>query len=367
MRFVQERERRLRSRAQVKRLAILLRLRMLVRERNYVTAASLLLNAYCAWAHMYRARCRKSFINTVSIDPVTYDMLLKVFSRHYVIKSGPSKRGRPRRFTTKNNVLACLLHFYTAAVEQKTLCELFGVPPATLSRTMQDAEKALQAALRDIPEATVEWPSKEMQAEWADQVTQKENLLKGCFCVADGKNYPVQAPTHSDLQNAYYNGWLHSVKVTGVLCYGFDGTLIWGKHNFPGSWNDGEMSRQLQRVLADPVKTMDKGCCATDSAFPVSASSRMRMITPLKDGDLERASPECRLGLLAMSAAITSVRQAAEWGMGCAPKCYRRLQLPLPFDPNKRAVLLWNIYHLYNLRVRTTGISQIRAVFTANK
>ncbi|EGZ08177.1 hypothetical protein PHYSODRAFT_526823, partial [Phytophthora sojae] len=158
-------------------------------------------------------------------------------------------------------------------------------------------------------------------------------------------------------------GWLHSVKVTGVLCYGFDGTLIWGKHNFPGSWNDGEMSRQLQRRLADPSKTIEGGYCATDSAFPVSDTCRKRIVTPLKDGDLERASPECRAGLLAMSAAITSVRQAAEWGIGCAPKCFRRLQLPLPFDPDKRARLLWNIYHLYNLRVRTTGISQIRTVF----
>ncbi|EGZ26553.1 hypothetical protein PHYSODRAFT_467875, partial [Phytophthora sojae] len=158
-------------------------------------------------------------------------------------------------------------------------------------------------------------------------------------------------------------GWLHSVKVTGVLCYGFDGILIWGKHNFPGSWNDGEMSRQLQRLVADPSKPIEGGCCATDSAFPVSDTCRKRIVTPLQDGDLERASPECRAGLLVMSAAITSVRQAAEWGMGCAPKCFRRLQLLLPFDPDKRARLLWNIYHLYNLRVRTTDISQIRTVF----
>lgn len=153
------------------------------------------------------------------------------------------------------------------------------------------------------------------------------------------------------------------MKVTGVLCYGFDGTLIWGRHNYPGSWNDGEMSRQLQEKLADSTQTMSGGRCATDSAFPVSNGCRMRIITPLKDGDLERASPECRGGLLAMSAAITSVRQAAEWGMGSASKCYRRLLLPLPFDPNVRSLRLWNIYHLYNYRVRVTGISQIRSSF----
>ena len=158
-------------------------------------------------------------------------------------------------------------------------------------------------------------------------------------------------------------GWLHAVKVTGVLCYGFDGTLIWGRHNYPGSWNDGEMSRRLQDRLCDPLFTLEEGKCATDSAFPVSAGLQGKIITPLKDGDLERASPECRVGLQAMSNAITSIRQAAEWGMGSAQKCYRILMLPLPWNSTTRARRLTNIYRLYNLRVRRTGISQIRSVF----
>lgn len=63
-----------------------------------------------------------------------------------------------------------------------------------------------------------------------------------------------------------------------------------------------------------------------------------------------------------MIAAITSVRHAAEWGMECVPKCYRCLKLPLSYGPDKRARLPWNIYQLHNLRVRTTGISQILTV-----
>ncbi|EGZ17943.1 hypothetical protein PHYSODRAFT_501639 [Phytophthora sojae] len=51
--------------------------------------------------------------------------------------------------------------------------------------------------------------------------------------------------------------------------------------------------------------------------------------------------------------------------MGCASKFYRQLLLPLPFDPARRSVRIFNIYHLYNLRVRSTGISQIRSVFMA--
>ena len=43
--------------------------------------------------------------------------------------------------------------------------------------------------------------------------------------VLDGKNYNVKAPTAIDMQNAYYNGWLHCTFVTGTLLFGVDGTI----------------------------------------------------------------------------------------------------------------------------------------------
>ena len=64
-----------------------------------------------------------------------------------------------------------------------------------------------------------------------------------------------------------------------------------------------------------------------------------------------------------MHSAIISIRQAAEWGMGAVEKVWRILQLRLPFDPLVRQLRL-NIFHRpYNLRVRFTGISEIRTVF----
>ncbi|KAF4043155.1 putative DDE Tnp4 domain-containing protein [Phytophthora infestans] len=73
--------------------------------------------------YTYKSRCEKSFTNTVSLDPDTYDLLLQAFSRLYIVQSGPY--GRPRRFASKNNALACVLHLYTAAVTLETLYELF--------------------------------------------------------------------------------------------------------------------------------------------------------------------------------------------------------------------------------------------------
>ncbi|ETW03260.1 hypothetical protein H310_05656 [Aphanomyces invadans] len=144
-----------------------------------------------------------------------------------------------------------VLHFYTAAVELKTLQELFGVASTTLSQLLRKGEDALLRALKCLPAARILWPSKTNQQYWALKSQEREPLVSGVFGFVDGKNLRVQEPSCADLQNAHYNGWLHSVFVTGVLCFGLDGTIIWGRHNCPGSWNDGELSRRLQEMLAD--------------------------------------------------------------------------------------------------------------------
>ncbi|ETP42142.1 hypothetical protein F442_10926 [Phytophthora nicotianae P10297] len=254
-------------------LLLLLRLRMMVRERNYLTSDALISPLQSPWHVMYAGRADGSFVATVSIPPRAFDELLKVFSRYYVVASGLGRRGRPPALVVKHAALACVLHYYTAAVEAKTLCA------------------ALDAALSELLDAQVRFPSKQQQRQWSRQVQAKEPLLEGMWGFVDGKNYRVQSPTDAYLQNAHYNGWLHSVLVTGTLCYGVDGTLcygvdgtlVWGRHNLPGSWNDGETSRQLQLRLADPLWTVEGCGVVADSAFPVSRALFGRIRTPLKD------------------------------------------------------------------------------------
>ncbi|KAF0695550.1 Aste57867_13650 [Aphanomyces stellatus] len=98
------------------------------------------------------------------------------------------------------------------------------------------------------------------------------------------RSFRVQSPSSIDLQNAQYNGWLHAVFVTGCLCFGVDGTIIWARHNnCPGSWNDGEVSRQLQERLANDCFVGPGLKVASDSAFPVSGRCTGITITPLKE------------------------------------------------------------------------------------
>ncbi|RHZ13018.1 hypothetical protein DYB26_013200 [Aphanomyces astaci] len=152
--------------------------------------------------------------------------------------------------------------------------------PATLARTLTKAERALAVALKSVPDSFIWYPSKQQQRRWAVMVNRVEPLVRGVWRFLDGKNYRVKAPTAPDLQNAYYNG-------------------------FVGSWNDADTSSPLRAKLLDEKFTLRGHGVLSGSAFPVSGSMLGKIRTPLKDGDLDRASPECRAGLSRMSAALT--------------------------------------------------------------
>jgi hypothetical protein len=99
----------------------------------------------------------------------------------------------------------------------------------------------------------------------------KRNIpTKGRLGFVDEKKFRAQVPSNRDTLNAMYNGWLHSVLIIGVLCFSVDGLLIWGKHNCMGSCNDGDMSRELQKLLLDPNLCEDDHAIAANAAFPVN-------------------------------------------------------------------------------------------------
>jgi hypothetical protein len=338
-------------------LQVLLALRERMRLTNHNYHLSAVLKHYqdTAWSQIYRNPTDNSMLASISLHMAGFQTLLVQFERFYEIRSGPRLPGRPARTPTKHAVLAMMLTFYCDTISQKRLVELFGMPRSTQSRVMRKAEIALFRALQHIPDAQVNWPTLQQQQLWSAAVTRREPLIIKKWGFIDGKNFKVQRPGSHDLQNACFNGWLHSTLVTGVvlllkigtLCFGADGTLVWGSHNNPGSWNDGETSRQFLERLLDlnycPDQTMG---VLSDSAFTVSKSYYGRIETPMKDGDLERLPPNMRNGALRKSNAICAIRQAAEWGMGAAEKPYQRLKMPLPFNPKLRALHLKSIHRL---------------------
>jgi hypothetical protein len=102
-----------------------------------------------------------------------------------------------------------------------------------------------------------------------------------------------------------------------------------------------------------------------NTAFPRGAEQvSMHIRAPIKSRDRLPDNPEERLNLDAVNRQILSCRQAAEWGMRALQGSFGRLQLPLPAEnQGQRADLIEICIRLYNLRVRTVGINQIKNVY----
>ena len=155
-------------------------------------------------------------MNVIGLPRATFDDLLSVFSRHYVVRSGQGKPGRPARLLHKHVVLDLLLHYYASTMEIKNFCELFESPPSATERVIRHAERALEKSLVEIEDVVITWPSEDQQRTWTAWIEAREPPVKRKFGFIDGKNYLV-ASSNRELQNALYNGWLHSVLVTGTV------------------------------------------------------------------------------------------------------------------------------------------------------
>ncbi|GMF14611.1 unnamed protein product [Phytophthora fragariaefolia] len=159
-------------------------------------------------------------------------------------------------------------------------------------------------------------------------------------------------------------GGLHSVFVTGTLCFSADGLIVLSKHNYPASWNDADTSLDFRAKLLDNNLNPDSRYFGiADGAFPCGDDMCGRIMTPLKEGDLARLVPSVRAIAHHKSKAITFIRQSIEWGMGSVEKVFHRLALPLPYDVQQRRIRPDNLFRLSNHRVLTVEISAIRTTF----
>ncbi|KAG3092507.1 hypothetical protein PI125_g17111 [Phytophthora idaei] len=250
-----------------------------MRTRHYLTSRCLDAPCDSAWMTLYKNGHDSNYLNATSPTRAVFQQLSRRFARFYHIPPS-TRRGCTPKLRYYHQVLGLLLCFYVGA------------------------EEALSRALDGFAPARIARPSPSHQKELVDMVKAREPLLSHTFGFIDGKNLRVQQPFNADLQNAMYNGWLHS--------------------------------------LLDPAYCPDERVnVVSDSAFPCSTAVTGRILTPLKDRDLERIPPSLR-----SSAGLQSTESAA------------------PYDLKLRGLRLNNLFRMVNYRVRTVGISEIRTTFT---
>ena len=347
-----------------RRALMKLRLRR-CKKRHEIFASSLPPPSSSIWYHIHGKWDDDVFIMFLGIPCQPFSRLLRRFSLLY--NKRPANPGNPihgrKKTILAHQALAVLLMFYASSADTKYIGLVHNLTPRRICDIISRTEPMLHFVLRQFPGAKIEWPSLESQREAAARISSEFPYVPGRFGFVDGKNLSVLQPSDVDKQNSQYNGWLHSCFVTGILVFDTSGLLIYCKHNCPGSWNDGDMCLDLCYKLVDPLKTADgHGLCA-DTAFPVGKELLRRIVSPLKEGELERMDRLLQPAASAISAQITSLRQACEWGMGSIQKPFKRLTVKLPWRDSVRAVRLSNIFRLWNVRVRSTGISQINESF----
>ena len=158
-------------------------------------------------------------------------------------------------------------------------------------------------------------PSTEDNAEYKAAFMAWHPLLQDCWATMDGLKLYLQQSGNLEIQERFYNGWMHNHYVTSVFCFCPNGTIPIAFFNVPGSVHDSQVAdlggiyEKLEKVYATTG-----GKCCVDSAFGSVARDFL-----LKSGQdvLGSSAPTRQEQNLEhqLRRQTTSAQQTAEWGM----------------------------------------------------
>ena len=181
-----------------------------------------------------------------------------------------------------------------------------------------------------MPHAAITWPRGDEFLELSSYVSMQHPLLQGIFGSIDGLNLPCQVSSNFEMENATYNGWLHSHFVSLVIVFSSKGLhlpecaywmltvqtgeIISCRTNCPGSWHDSRVAEGIYEKLEH--ETPDDYCIVADSVFPAGHDGIAgKILVPLKANEKLPEDSTQRKYLLQLSQSVLSYRQTAEWGM----------------------------------------------------
>ncbi len=340
-----------------------------IRTRHFLRRKDLVPVRTSPWAHLKAIREDHSALQVMGVTWAAFDHLFKVFdpvlqnlwlSHRRSINSRGAGR---KRLMDSRDVLGLTLAWIHVPAYHAMLVLTWSLTPGTLSLYLKDGRRCLLRAFKRCHEARVQWPNVDRMTELSNLITARQPALHGVFGFVDGLNLAILQPAMGVVQNAYYNGWLGGCYCSSLFLFGPDGCVLWCTLNWPGSWSDAALARQLYDIL---LQLPEGFCIAADSAF-TRADMASRIIRPLKSDELARyansVSVKQFVAAVKRHRLALSIRQSAEWGMGALQQVCGRLQHRLSAQSSVRRQLLELCVHYYNFRTRTVGLNQIRTVY----
>jgi hypothetical protein len=234
--------------------------------RQYLGRASLLPNPRLGtpWTRLYENHDNRAFITTMGIDAPTFRAILEagfghLWSTRPIPRPDMDTTVQPRaerRSLDAAGGLGLVLHWLSSTMRQISLQQIFALIPATVSRYLRFALSILLEVLRQMPQATIAWPQGDEFLELSGYVSVRHPLLQGVFGSIDGLNLPCQVSSDVEVENATYNGWLHSHFISSVIVFSSKGLCFIGDarladvddSNRRDYWVSHKLPRQLARL-----------------------------------------------------------------------------------------------------------------------
>ena len=232
--------------------------------RQYLRRMNLLPNPRFGtpWTRLYKNRDNRAFITTMGVDTSTFDAILEAGfeSRWYtqpIPRSDKRTAVHPRagsRSLDAAGGLGLVLHWLSSTMRHISLQQIFALIPSTVSRYIHFALSILLEVLRQMPHAAITWPRGDEFLELSGYVSMRHPLLEGVFGSIDGLNLPCQVSSDDEIENATYNGWLHSHFISSVIVFSAKGLCL-SKYDFlpdaqGSSRGNNCLSDELSRELA---------------------------------------------------------------------------------------------------------------------
>ena len=202
--------------------------------RQYLGRTSLLPNPRIGtpWVRLYQRHEDRAFITTMGVDTSTFHTLLAAgFGHLWYTRPIPRPDHRTairprvgRRSLDAAGGLGLVLHWLSSTMRQISLQQIFALIPSTVSRYLRFALSILLEVLRQMPPATIAWPQGDQFLELSGYVSMWHPLLHGVFGSVDGLKLPCQVSSDVEIENATYNGWLHSHFVSSVIVFSSKGS-----------------------------------------------------------------------------------------------------------------------------------------------
>ncbi|KAK9372114.1 uncharacterized protein V1513DRAFT_427908 [Lipomyces chichibuensis] len=113
---------------------------------------------------------------------------------------------RSQRSLDADGALGLVLHFLNSSMAQFTLNEIFGIVPGFEYKYSGGQDSvALQT--------------------FSMLIRKQHPMLQRAFGFVDGLHLPVEAAGDAEMQNAYYNGWVHAHFTSNVFVFAPLGTI----------------------------------------------------------------------------------------------------------------------------------------------